>query len=269
MNRHRPRKRFGQHFLHDANVIDRLVAAIAPRSGDHLVEIGPGEGVLTAPVLDKAGALTVIELDRDLAATLPERLGQPRGLKVVQADVLKVDFAELAGDDALRIIGNLPYNISTPILFHLLEARADIIDMHFMLQKEVVDRMVAAPGSRQYGRLSVMAAFHCDMTRLFTVLPGAFRPPPKVDSAIVRLVPKPLTDEDRALLPAFAEVTRRAFGQRRKTLRNSLKGLVDATQMEAAGIDPGARAETLSVDQFRKLAEEVEGDGLTGEWVNG
>ena len=259
MNRHRPRKRFGQHFLHDANVIDRLVAAIAPRSGDHLVEIGPGEGVLTAPVLDKAGALTVIELDRDLAATLPERLGQPRGLKVVQADVLKVDFAELAGDDALRIIGNLPYNISTPILFHLLEARADIIDMHFMLQKEVVDRMVAAPGSRQYGRLSVMAAFHCDMTRLFTVLPGAFRPPPKVDSAIVRLVPKPLTDEDRALLPTFAEVTRRAFGQRRKTLRNSLKGLLDAKAIETAGIDPGARAETLSVDQFRKLAEEVKG----------
>ncbi len=264
MNRHRPRKRFGQHFLHDANVIDRLVGAIAPRPDDHLVEIGPGEGVLTAPVLEKAGALTVIELDRDLASTLLERLGRPAGLDVIQADVLKVDLVELAAGRPLRIIGNLPYNISTPILFHLFDSRADIVDMHFMLQKEVVDRMVAGPGSRQYGRLSVMAAFHCDMTRLFNVPPGAFRPPPKVDSAIVRLLPKPLTDEDRALLPAFAEVTRRAFGQRRKTLRNSLKGLLDAEAIEAAGIDPGARAETLSVEEFRRLAEEVEGDGGMG-----
>jgi 16S rRNA (adenine1518-N6/adenine1519-N6)-dimethyltransferase len=259
VNRHRPRKRFGQHFLHDANVIDRLVGAIAPRPGDCLVEIGPGEGVLSAPVLEKAGALTVIELDRDLAATLAERLGCPDGLTVIQADVLKVDFTELAAGRGLRIIGNLPYNISTPILFHLFDSHADIVDMHFMLQKEVVDRMVAAPGSRQYGRLSVMAAFHCDMTSLFTVAPGAFRPPPKVDSAIVRLVPKAMTEADRALLPILAEVTRRAFGQRRKTLRNSLKGLLDADTIEAAGIDPGARAETLSVDQFRKLAEEVKG----------
>lgn len=254
MNRHRPRKRFGQHFLHDANVINRLVGAIAPQPGEHLVEIGPGEGVLSAPVLERAGALTVIELDRDLATTLSERLGQPDGLEVVQADVLKVDLAELAAGKRLRIIGNLPYNISTPIMFHLFESGAEIIDMHFMLQKEVVDRMVADPGGRQYGRLSVMAAFHCEMTRLFTVPPGAFRPPPKVDSAIVRLAPKKLTVEDRALLPDFAEVTRRAFGQRRKTLRNSLKGLIDDVQFEAAGIDPGARAETLSVDQFRKLA---------------
>ena len=258
MNGHRPRKRFGQHFLHDANVIERLVGVIAPRPGDHLVEIGPGEGVLTQPVIEKAGALTVIELDRDLAAILAERLGCPEGLDIVQADVLKVDLEALAAGRALRIIGNLPYNISTPIMFHLFESRAEIVDMHFMLQKEVVDRMVAAPGSRQYGRLSVMAAFHCDMTRLFKVPPGAFRPPPKVDSAIVRLVPKRLSGEDRALLPDFAEVTRRAFGQRRKTLRNSLKGLIDDVQFEAAGIDPGARAETLSVDQFRKLAGEVE-----------
>ena len=257
MNGHRPRKRFGQHFLHDANVIERLVGVIAPRPGDHLVEIGPGEGVLTRPVIEKAGALTVIELDRDLAAILAERLGCPEGLDIVQADVLKVDLEALAAGRALRIIGNLPYNISTPIMFHLFESRAEIVDMHFMLQKEVVDRMVAAPGSRQYGRLSVMAAFHCDMTRLFKVPPGAFRPPPKVDSAIVRLVPKRLSGEDRALLPDFAEVTRRAFGQRRKTLRNSLKGLIDDVQFEAAGIDPGARAETLSVDQFKKLAEGV------------
>jgi 16S rRNA (adenine1518-N6/adenine1519-N6)-dimethyltransferase len=262
VNRHRPRKRFGQHFLHDPGIIDRLVGAIAPRPGDHLVEIGPGEGVLTAPVLERAGALTVIELDRDLAATLGERLGSPEGLSVVQADVLKVDLADLAAGRPLRIIGNLPYNISTPILFHLFESRAEIIDMHFMLQKEVVDRMVAAPGSRQYGRLSAMAAFHCDMTRLFNVPPGAFRPPPRVDSAVVRLVPKSLSDKDRALLPQFAEVTRRAFGQRRKTLRNSLKGLLDAEAIEAAGIDPGARAETLSVDQFKRLAEKA---GLGGE----
>jgi 16S rRNA (adenine1518-N6/adenine1519-N6)-dimethyltransferase len=254
VNRHRPRKRFGQHFLHDAGVIRRLVSAIAPRADDYLVEIGPGEGVLTAPVLEKVDHLTVIELDRDLAAILSERLGFPAGLEIVQADVLKVDFAELANGRRLRIIGNLPYNISTPILFHLFESRADIVDMHFMLQKEVVDRMVAEPGGRQYGRLSVMAAFHCDMVRLFNVPPGAFRPPPKVDSAVVRLVPKALTDDDLDLLPTFAEVTRRAFGQRRKTLRNSLKGLLDETQIEAAGINPGARAETLGVEQFRELA---------------
>ncbi len=264
MNRHRPRKRFGQHFLHDASVISRLVSAISPRPDDCLIEIGPGEGVLTAPLLERVGALTVIELDRDLAATLAERLGHPGGLKVIQADVLRVDFAELAPDRPLRVVGNLPYNISTPILFHLFDSRADIADMHFMLQKEVVDRMVAAPGSRQYGRLSVMAAFHCDMTRLFNIPPGAFRPPPKVDSAIVRLVPKVLSEADRALLPVFSDVTRRAFGQRRKTLRNSLKGLLDAEAIEAAGIDPGARAETLSVEQFRKLAEEVEGEGGMG-----
>ena len=210
--------------------------------------------MLTEPVLEKVDHLTVIELDRDLAAILSERLGFPAGLEIIQADVLKVDFAELAAGRRLRIIGNLPYNISTPILFHLFESRADIVDMHFMLQKEVVDRMVAEPGSRQYGRLSVMAAFHCEMVRLFNVAPGAFRPPPKVDSAVVRLVPKALTDDDLALLPTFAEVTRRAFGQRRKTLRNSLKGLFDATQIEAAGIDPGARAETLGMEQFRELA---------------
>ncbi|QOC22930.1 16S rRNA (adenine(1518)-N(6)/adenine(1519)-N(6))-dimethyltransferase RsmA [Wenzhouxiangella sp. AB-CW3] len=259
MNRHRPRKRFGQHFLHDANIVSRLVRAIAPGPDDHLIEIGPGEGVLTAPLLEHVRALTAIELDRDLAATLGERLGHPDGLTVIQADVLTVDLVELAPDRPVRIVGNLPYNISTPILFHLFDSQADIADMHFMLQKEVVDRMVAGPGSRQYGRLSVMAAFHCDMTRLFNVPPGAFRPPPKVDSAIVRLAPRALSESDRTLLPAFTEVARRAFGQRRKTLRNSLKGLLDAEQIKAAGIDPGARAETLSMEQFRKLAEEVKG----------
>lgn len=257
MKAHRPRKRFGQHFLHDAGVIRRLVGSINPKPGERFVEIGPGEGVLTAPLLAAAGALTVIELDRDLAASLPERLGHPEGLSIVQADVLTVDFSTLAGESPIRVVGNLPYNISTPVLFHLFAYGDVIADMYFMLQKEVVDRMVASPGSRQYGRLSVMAGFHCRMTRLFEVPPGAFRPPPKIDSAVVRLVPKPLSEADRALHPALESVVRHAFGQRRKTLRNSLKGVLDADRIAQAGIDPGLRAERLGLEEFRRLAEVV------------
>lgn len=261
MKPHRPRKRFGQHFLHDSSDIARIVAAISPRADDLVVEIGPGEGVLTGPVLASGGELIAIELDRDLAAALPQRLGFPDKLTVIQKDALAVDFSSLAQGRPLRIIGNLPYNISTPILFHLFKQHAEIRDMHFMLQKEVVDRLVAHPGNKQYGRLSVMAAFHCQMTRLFDVPPGAFRPPPKVDSSIIRMLPKAQSETDRALLPALSEVVRQAFGQRRKTLRNSLKGLLDETAIRAAGIDPTVRAETLGLEQFRELAGVVSGKG--------
>ncbi|NBD95589.1 MAG: 16S rRNA (adenine(1518)-N(6)/adenine(1519)-N(6))-dimethyltransferase RsmA [Gammaproteobacteria bacterium] len=257
MKPHRPRKRFGQHFLHDAGVVGRLVSAIRPAAQDHLIEIGPGEGVLTGPLLESGARVTAIELDRDLAAALPERLGFPERLEVIQADVLGVDLAAVAGG-RVRVVGNLPYNISTPIMFHLFAWRDVITDMHFMLQKEVVDRMVAGPGSKQYGRLSVMASFHCRMERLFTVPPGAFRPPPKVDSAIIRMVPKALDDDTLARLPQLEEVVRRAFGQRRKTLRNALRGLLDENQIEAAGIDPMARAETVSLDGFLSLADRLE-----------
>jgi 16S rRNA (adenine1518-N6/adenine1519-N6)-dimethyltransferase len=200
--------------------------------------------------------VTAIELDRDLAAALPERLGFPQRLEVIQADVLEVDLAAVAGGP-VRVVGNLPYNISTPIMFHLFKWRDTITDMHFMLQKEVVDRMVAEPGSKQYGRLSVMAAFHCRMERLFTVPPGAFRPPPKVDSAIIRMIPKKLDEGTLSRLPQLEEVVRRAFGQRRKTLRNALKGLLDEKAIEAAGIDPMARAETVDLAGFISLTDQL------------
>lgn len=253
MKPHRPRKRFGQHFLHDGNVIDRIVAAIAPTRDDVIIEIGPGEGVLTAPLLESGAHVIAVELDRDLASTLPERLGFPGNLEVIQADILRVDPAALASG-TVRVVGNLPYNISTPVLFHLFASPADIVDMHFMLQKEVVDRLVAAPGSRQYGRLSVMAAFHCEMQGLFTVSPGAFRPPPKVDSAVVRMQPRALDADALAALPRLEEIVRHAFGQRRKTLRNALKGVLDEAAIRGAGVDPGARAEVLSLAQFMSLA---------------
>ncbi len=257
MTSHRPRKRFGQHFLRDRQVIDRIVAAIRPEPGQALVEIGPGEGVLTRPVIERAGRLDVVELDRDLATTLADRLGQPKGLTIHQADALKFDFASLAGSDKLRVIGNLPYNISTPLIFHLLNQAEAISDMLFMLQKEVVDRLVAVPGSSAYGRLSVMASLYCDMDWLFDVPPQAFKPPPKVDSAIIRMVPKSLSDSDRALLPALDQVVRTSFGQRRKTLRKSLKSLINDQAFEAAGINPTARPETLSLSQFQTLARTV------------
>ncbi len=254
MAAHRPRKRFGQHFLRDRQVIDRIVAAINPRPGQHIVEIGPGEGVLTRPILERAGQLDVVELDRDLAAILAERLGNPQGLNIHQADALKFDFSALAGAVPIRIIGNLPYNISTPLIFHLLAQADAISDMLFMLQKEVVDRLVAAPGTSAYGRLSVMASLYCEMDWLFDVPPQAFKPPPKVDSAIIRMMPKPLTEGDRALLPALEQIVRTSFGQRRKTLRKSLKSLIDDQTFEAAGVDPAARPETLSLNQFKTLA---------------
>lgn len=252
---HRPRKRFGQHFLHDPAVIERIVTAIRPSPGERLVEIGPGEGSLTLPLLAHGARLTVIELDRDLARRLAARPEAGSTLEVIEADALKVSLADLAASgERLRLVGNLPYNVSTPLLFHLLAQAGTIRDMHFMLQREVVERMAAGPGSKSYGRLSVMLAATCRVEALFDIGPGAFRPPPRVWSSIVRLEPwgePPFTVADRA---RFAEVVRRAFGQRRKTLRNALSGLVDEAAIRAAGCDPGARAETLPAAAFARLA---------------
>lgn len=250
---HRPRKRFGQHFLHDPNVVARIVAAIDPREGDRLVEIGPGQGVLTAPLLERVPSMTAVEIDRDLAASLQQRFGAK--LRLIVEDALGVDFTALRGSGPkLRIVGNLPYNISTPLLFHLLEHRAAIADMHFMLQKEVVERMAAAPGSKTYGRLTVTLAPWVKVESLFTVGSGAFRPPPKVASAVVRLTPwerPPFRVEDPQ---AFELIVRRAFGQRRKRLRNTLKGILDAQAIEAQGIDPDLRPEQISAEQYARLA---------------
>ena len=257
MKVHRPRKRFGQHFLHDVGVLRRIVTAIAPRTDDALVEIGPGEGALTFPLLETGANLTVIELDRDLAARL-RGLEHPR-LRVIESDVLAVDLAALSREmeAPLRLVGNLPYNVSSPILFHALDAAEHIVDMHFMLQKEVVDRMAADPGSKDYGRLSVMLQARCTVESLFSVAPGAFRPPPKVNSAIVRLVPKShdaidIVDED-----LFSRIVKAAFAQRRKTLRNALCGVVDVRTMESAAMDPGARAEQIPVSGFVALANRM------------
>ena len=248
---HRARKRFGQNFLVDGNIIRRIVAAIAPRPGDNLVEIGPGLGGLTRPVLAASGHLRVVEIDRDLI----ERLGAEfagQALEIHQGDALKFDFGALGGD--LRVIGNLPYNISTPILFHLSEYAESILDMTFMLQKEVVERMVAEPGSADYGRLSVMLQYRFRVDKQFDVAPGAFRPVPKVTSAIVRVTPRPAQElgaRDAALL---AHIVSAAFGQRRKTLRNTLRDLAGDAMLAELGIDPGLRGERLSVDDFVRIA---------------
>jgi 16S rRNA (adenine1518-N6/adenine1519-N6)-dimethyltransferase len=254
---HRARKRFGQHFLHDGGVIDRIVRAIAPRPGETLVEIGPGLGALTVPLLERAGELTVIELDRDVIPHLRTACGDSPALHVIQADALTVDFAalrdRLAPGGKLRLAGNLPYNISTPLLFRVLEAADAIADMHFMLQKEVVRRMAAQPDTADYGRLTVSVAARAGVAELFTVGPGAFRPPPQVDSAIVRVTPRrapfPIAD-----LARFDEVVKLAFGQRRKTLANALRAVAGREVFARAGIDPRARGETLSAEQFARLA---------------
>ena len=249
------RKRFGQHFLHEPQVIERIVAAIAPRAGETLVEIGPGHGALTAPLLAAIGTLDVVEIDRDLVAQMRVQYAARSGLRMHQGDALKFDYGALARErgQRLRVIGNLPYNISTPLLFRLLGYSAHILDMHFMLQKEVVDRIVAAPGNKQYGRLGVMLAPRVRATSLLDIGPGAFRPPPKVWSAFVRLevLPEPVA---WAAEPHFGAVVTAAFGQRRKTLRNALSGLLSPAQISAAGVDPAARAETLAAEQFGRLA---------------
>ena len=245
--KHIPRKRFGQHFLADLAVIDDIVRAIRPRPGEALVEIGPGLGALTQPLLERCGALTVIELDRDLAA----RLRQRAGLTVIEADVLKVDFSALDPARKLRVVGNLPYNISTPILFHLLDACASVQDQHFMLQKEVVDRMAAAPGCKDFGRLSVMLQWRYRIESVLDVPPEAFEPPPRVDSAVVRMEPLPADPTvDTARLSALVTV---AFSQRRKILRHTLGRWIEAEGIVTA-FDLQRRAEEVPVAEYLALA---------------
>lgn len=254
----RPKKSFGQHFLHDTRYIDRIVSAVAPRATDFVLEIGPGEGALTLPLLAVAGKLTAIELDTDLIPALQLRAASVGELQIIQADVLKVDFTALAqreGVERLRIAGNLPYYISSPILFHCVEHFGVIEDMHFMLQKEVVERMAAEPGSKVYGRLSVMLQLACRVEPLFTVPAIAFRPPPKVESAVVRLIPLAAEDRHDADAGHVYAVVKAAFAQRRKTLNNALKQLMDTEAIRRAGVEPGARAETLSPADFVRLAK--------------
>jgi 16S rRNA (adenine1518-N6/adenine1519-N6)-dimethyltransferase len=260
----RARKRFGQHFLHDPIVLDKIVSAIAPRAGDHIVEIGPGRGALTRALLENwpggGATLDVIEIDRDLAPLLRDEFagghssdGKP-SIVIHEADALEFDFAALAAERGgrLRVVGNLPYNISTPLLFHLLESATVIEDVHAMLQREVVDRIAARPGADDYGRLTVMLAPWVEAESLFDVGPGAFQPPPKVWSAVVRLTVR--QEPAFAVSPHFAGIVATAFSHRRKTIRNALRALVSAEQITACGVDPGLRPETLSPDTFNRLA---------------
>jgi 16S rRNA (adenine1518-N6/adenine1519-N6)-dimethyltransferase len=254
----RPRKRFGQHFLHDPAVIERIAAAIAPAPGDALVEIGPGRGALTRRLLESDGAtLDAIEIDRDLAALLREQCGADSRFSLHTADALRFDFGDLARRRGrpLRIVGNLPYNISTPLLFHLLQSVGDIRDLHVMLQREVIARMAARPGEAAYGRLTVMLAPWLAVERLFDVGPGAFQPPPRVWSAVARLTVR--AAPAFAVSPAFAAVVAAAFAHRRKTLRNALRGLATSLQIESCGVDPSVRPETVSPDRFNEIAGKV------------
>jgi len=264
--KHQPRKRFGQNFLHDSSIIRQIVDSIHLNRDDNLVEIGPGMGALTEPLLAEVDAMTVVELDRDLADSLRIRIGANShpNFTIIKANAMAVDFSELAKDRSrLRVVGNLPYNISTPILFHLLSFASSIQDMHFMLQKEVVERITADVGSKTYGRLSVIIQYYCDTEYLLTVPRGAFNPPPKVTSAVFRLTPfqdKPICAEDETL---FALIVREAFNHRRKTLRAIFKGssllpTLGDSDFAACQIDPQARPETLAVRDFVTLSNHVQ-----------
>ncbi|MDG6773521.1 16S rRNA (adenine(1518)-N(6)/adenine(1519)-N(6))-dimethyltransferase RsmA [Thiomicrorhabdus sp. ZW0627] len=253
---HKHKKQFGQNFLNNPKVIHQIVASIRPKPEDHMVEIGPGEAALTEPLLDVVRKMDIIEIDSDLIGPLTRRFSSNPAFNLHHTDALAFDYATLLDEDEeiLRVVGNLPYNISSPLLFHLLDYAEHIRDMHFMLQKEVVDRITAQPGVKAYGRLSVMLQYACETEYLFTVGPENFTPPPKVDSAIVRLVPyrtKPFVADDEKL---FADLVKQAFSQKRKTLRNTLKGWLDAEQIESCGVEPSARAESLTVEQFVGLA---------------
>ncbi len=254
---HKHKKQFGQNFLNNGRVIDQIVASIRPLSTNHMVEIGPGEAALTEPLIEVVKRLDIIEIDNDLIAPLKIRFASKPAFHLHHTDALQFDYGsliEFEPEQPLRVVGNLPYNISSPLLFHLLQYSNHIEDMHFMLQKEVVDRLTAKPGVKAYGRLSVMIQYACQTEYLFTVGPENFTPPPKVDSAIVRLLPysqKPFVADDEN---TFSDLVKQAFSQKRKTLRNNLKGWLSIEQIESCGINPGCRAETLSVEQFVVLS---------------
>ncbi|MBN1378300.1 MAG: 16S rRNA (adenine(1518)-N(6)/adenine(1519)-N(6))-dimethyltransferase RsmA [Gammaproteobacteria bacterium] len=241
-----PRKRFGQNFLTDQQIIKKIILAIQPRSNDNIVEIGPGQGALTYPLLEHVESLNVVEIDRDLCAVL----SKIEKLTIHCQDVLKFDFAAAFENHSVRIVGNLPYNISTPLLFHLFEYSDQIIDMHLMLQKEVVDRLTAMPNCKNYGRLSVMAQYYAEVYKLFEVNPSSFFPAPKVTSAVICVKPRPHRELEKIQEEDFSRLVKQAFSQRRKTLRNNLKLLLNEENIRACDIDPGARAETLTLQEF-------------------
>ncbi|HET6629695.1 MAG TPA: 16S rRNA (adenine(1518)-N(6)/adenine(1519)-N(6))-dimethyltransferase RsmA [Woeseiaceae bacterium] len=251
----RARKRFGQHFLTSPDVIHRIVGAIAPRAGDTLVEIGPGRGAITEPLAKSGATLHAVELDRDLARRLEERFAGAANVSIVQADALRFDFASLGAK--LRVVGNLPYNISTPLLFHMLEFSDAIEDLHFMLQKEVVERMAASPGTKDYGRLTIMLGCRMTVEPLFDVPADAFTPPPKVTSAVIRLRPRPAAEIAIENVAVLSKLVAQAFSQRRKTLRNALRAVAAPEALEAVGIDPGSRAETVPVATWVALANQL------------
>lgn len=258
MANHKHKKRFGQNFLNNDRIIQQIIAAIAPKADQHLVEIGPGEAALTQPLLEQVARLDIIEIDNDLIDPLTAKLGHFPAFHLHHTDALTFDYAQLSrlNSQPLRIVGNLPYNISSPLLFHLMNFADRIEDMHFMLQKEVVERITAQPGIKAYGRLSVMLQYACDVEYLLTVGPENFNPPPKVDSAIIRLRPyrqKPFQAQDEM---AFADLVRQAFSQKRKTLRNNLKGWLTEQQIEQCDINPSSRAETLTIENFVCLANQ-------------
>jgi 16S rRNA (adenine1518-N6/adenine1519-N6)-dimethyltransferase len=257
-----PRKRFGQNFLTDAGVINRIERAISPRQGDHLVEIGPGRGALTEALVESGCRLDAIELDRDLRTPLLAAFSVHPNFTLHSADALTFDYRTLVGEapgnGVLRIVGNLPYNISTPLIFHLLDAAAVVEDMHFMLQLEVVQRLTAAPGDRHWGRLAIMSQFRCEAEALFEVPPEAFEPPPKVQSAVVRLTPHPAPRWPEIDADTLGRVVKLAFSQRRKTLRNTLKPVFSEAEIAEVDIDPGARAETLDMAAYLRLTQRLQ-----------
>ncbi|MCV9878362.1 16S rRNA (adenine(1518)-N(6)/adenine(1519)-N(6))-dimethyltransferase RsmA [Brenneria izbisi] len=264
---HFARKRFGQNFLSDHFVIDSIVSAIYPQRGEAIVEIGPGLGALTTPVGERIDHFTVIELDRDLAARLETHPTLQDKLTIIQQDAMTIDFSDLAeqAGQPLRVFGNLPYNISTPLMFHLFRYTQSIRDMHFMLQKEVVNRLVAGPNNKAYGRLSVMAQYYCQIIPVLEVPPSAFKPAPKVDSAVVRLVPHAEVPYPVKDIRVLSRITTEAFNQRRKTLRNSLGNLFTPEQLTELGVDPGSRAENVTVEQYCRLANWLTGHPATQE----
>ncbi|MBT3204987.1 MAG: 16S rRNA (adenine(1518)-N(6)/adenine(1519)-N(6))-dimethyltransferase RsmA [Gammaproteobacteria bacterium] len=256
---HKARKRFGQHFLHDKNIIHKLLRTINLQPGDTVIEIGPGQGALTFPLLEQCKELTAIELDRDLIPILQQGAENIGELKLINSDILQIDMAALSLEPPFRLVGNLPYNISTPLMFHMLEYNKLIKDMHFMVQKEVAERIIATSdkntsSSKHYGRLSVMMQYFCQCQYLFDVPPGCFSPPPKVDSAIIRLIPHASPPTQVSDLEMLEAVVKAAFNQRRKTVSNSLKKLLSRDQILSVDINPGSRAENLSLADFSKLS---------------